>query len=241
MLRELRDFILAVVRGQRVLLVVDDADRIDEPSAALLAAIAYKVERHSLVLALAVERGANTGPSPSLQLLSAVATHVELEALEAEQTEALVRSVFGDATNLQLCAGRIHALAQGSPRTTLELAQHLLDRGLARYEAGSWLLPSQMSDSDLPGSLAESLHHRIEHLSRDARELAEALCLSDSYSLALPGYRALTAHRDQKRVFQTLQELVAARVLIAGGELLPLQINAASSSVLTDAMPEARR
>jgi serine/threonine-protein kinase len=239
-LRELRDFILAVVRGQRVLLVVDDADRIDEPSAALLAAIAYKVERHSLVLALAVERGANTGPSPSLQLLSAVATHVELEPLEAEQTEALVRSVFGDAANLQLCAARIHALAQGSPRTTLELAQHLLDRGLARYEAGSWLLPSQMSESDLPGSLAESLHHRIEHLSRDARELAEALCLSDGYSLALPSYRALTTHRDQKRVFQALQELVAARVLIAGGERYRFS-QRGFFSVLSDAMPEARR
>jgi tRNA A-37 threonylcarbamoyl transferase component Bud32 len=239
-LRELRDFVLAVSRDQRVLLVVDDADRIDEPSAALLAAIAYKIERHGLVLALAVERGALTTRSPSLQLLSAASDHVELEALDAEQTEALVRSVFGDAANLQLCAGRIHALAQGNPRTTLELAQDLLDRGLARYEAGSWLLPSHMSDSDLPGSLAESLHHRIEHLTRDARELAEALCLADGYALALTSYRALTTHRDQKRVFQALQELEAARVLITDSERYRFS-QRGFLAVLKDAMPEARR
>jgi hypothetical protein len=239
-LRELRDFVLAVSRGQRVLLVVDDADRIDEPSAALLAAIAYKLERHGLVLALAVEHSAQGARSPSLQLLSAVSDHIELEPLDAEQTEALVRSVFGDAAHLQLCAGRIHALAQGNPRTTLELAQHLLDRGLARYEAGSWLLPAQVSDSDLPGSLAESLHHRIEQLTRDARELAEALALADGYALALSSYRALTTHRDQKRVFQALQELVAARVLIADSERYRFS-QRGFPAVLIDAMPEARR
>ncbi|HEX4353316.1 MAG TPA: protein kinase, partial [Polyangiales bacterium] len=173
-LRELRDFVLALSRGQRALLVVDDADRIDEPSAALLAAIADKLSRHGMFLVLAVERGAIHEPSPSQQLLAALADRVALEPLDADQTEALVRSVFGDAKNVQLCAGRIHALAQGNPRVILELAQHLVDRNLARYEAGSWRLPADVADRELPRTLSESLQRRIDELSRDARELAEA-------------------------------------------------------------------
>jgi uncharacterized protein YidB (DUF937 family) len=239
MLRELRDFVLAISRGQRLLLVVDDADRIDETSAALLAAIADKTARESLILVLAVERGPEPTTSPSIQLLSALAHHIELQPLAAEQTEALMRSVFGDAANLQLCAGRIHALAQGNPRTTLELAQHLLDRGLARYEAGSWLMPSQLDEVDLPATLSESLTRRVQQLSRDARELAEALCLTDGYALPLASYRGLTTHRDQARVFRGLQELVAARVLIAAAEHYCFS-QSGFLTVLREAMSAAR-
>jgi len=39
----------------------------------------------------------------------------------------------------------------------MELAQHMVERGLARYEAGSWSLPAQISESDLPRSIASSL------------------------------------------------------------------------------------
>jgi hypothetical protein len=43
LLRELRDFILTLSKSQRVPIAVDDVDRIDEPSAALLAALADKM------------------------------------------------------------------------------------------------------------------------------------------------------------------------------------------------------
>jgi tRNA A-37 threonylcarbamoyl transferase component Bud32 len=238
-LRELRDFVLALSRGQRALLVVDDADRIDEPSAALLAAIADKLSRHGMFLVLSIERAAIREPSPSLQLLAALSDRIELEPLDADQSEALVRSVFGDAQNVQLCAGRIHALAQGNPRVILELAQHLVDRNLARYEAGSWRLPAHVSDNELPKTLSESLQRRIDQLGRDARELAEALCVADQHAFPIMSYRALTTHRDQKRVYAALQELVAARVLIAAEHHHFSQRG--FLTVLRDGLPKARR
>src|SRR5207245_256010 len=134
LLRELRDFVLSLSRGQRLLLVVDDADRIDEPSLALLAALAHKTERHTLMIALSATRETGRVETPSMRLLREVAATVVLEPLTTEQNEALVRSVFGDVANLQLVAGRIHELSHGSPRAAMELAQHLIDRGLARYE-----------------------------------------------------------------------------------------------------------
>jgi hypothetical protein len=217
-LRELRDFLLALGRQQRLLLVVDDADRIDEPSAALLAAVGDKSDSESLLLVLAMGSDADPTRSASHNLLRTVAHRVELEPLDLEQTESLMRSVFGDVPNLRLCAGRIHSLAQGSPRTSMELAQHLVDRGLARYEAGRWSLPSRLDENDLPETLSGSLALRLNALGPDARELAEALALADGEPLSLASYGQLTSHRDPQRVFAALQELVSARVMVAAAD-----------------------
>jgi tetratricopeptide (TPR) repeat protein len=217
-LRELRDFVLALARQQRLLIVVDDADRIDEPSAAWLAALADKADRQKLMLVAAMEPEAQQSAPTSLHLFRSLAFRVPLPALDAEQTEALMRSMFGDVPNLGLFAGRIHALAHGNPRGTMELAQHLVDRGLARYEGGSWLLPQLLDAADLPATLADSLARRLDFLGPDARDLAEALSVADAIALPLADYRTLTRHGDQNRLFLALEELVSARILIAGTE-----------------------
>jgi hypothetical protein len=216
-LRELRDFVLTLARKNRLLIAVDDADRIDEPSMAWLAAIADKAEQQGVLLALAMEPERAGEPAPAGVLRSLAQLEV-LQPLAAEQTESLLRSVFGDAKNVGFVAGHIHALSQGSPRATIELAQHLADRGLARYESGSWLLPSELDVSDMPATLAESLSRRLDGLGADARELAEALCIGEAQPLPATHYKALTSHGDQGRTFQALEELVAARILSAGAE-----------------------
>jgi hypothetical protein len=220
LIRELRDFILSLTRTQRLVIVVDDAEQIDEPSAALLAALAHKTERHPLILVVAVNRDGAIQNSASLRFLQLVADRIEIDALPAELTEALLRSVFGDVPHLPLIAGRIHALSQGNPHNIMELAQHLVDRGLAHYEAGTWSLPAQLAEHDLPHSLAASLAARIEALSPDAIELCEVLCLgdADSDNLSIGNFTQLTTHADQRRVFRALDELVIARILVSDSE-----------------------
>ena len=44
----LRDFVLSLARAPAIVIAVDDVERIDEPSAALLAALAHHAERHQL-------------------------------------------------------------------------------------------------------------------------------------------------------------------------------------------------
>jgi hypothetical protein len=217
LIRELRDFFLALARIQRLVIVVDDADQIDEPSAALLAALAHKTERHPLVIVVAIDREANSDASASMRLLRLVADPIEIDALAPEQSEALLRSVFGDVPGLSLVAGRIHTLSQGKPANILEFAQHLADRGLARYEAGTWSLPLQLGERDLPSSLTASLAARIGALGSDAVEICEALCLGDSDSdvIGIADYSGLTSHGDPRRVSRALDELVIARILVA--------------------------
>jgi Protein kinase domain/AAA ATPase domain len=239
-LRELRDFVLALARHQRLLVVVDDADRIDEPSAAWLAALADKAERQKLMVVVAMEPELERNGPTSLHLFRSLAYRVPVPALDSEQTEALMRSIFGDVPNVGLFAGRVHALAHGNPRATMELAQHLVDRGLARYEAGSWLLPQLLDSADLPATLADSLSRRLNALGADARDLAEALSIADALNLPLAGYRALTRHRDQNRLFLALEELVSARILIAGTERYRFS-QRGMVSVLLATMPAARK
>lgn len=216
LLRELRDYCLAVTRGQRVVMVVDEVERIDEPSAALLAGLLDKLDRHSMLLAVSMDTRAEARAAHSLSLLRALSTPIELPALDYEQTLKLLRSMFGDVERLQLCAARVQRLAEGNPRATVELAQHLVDRGLVRYQAGAWSIVPAIEHSDLPEDLIGSLSARLEPLSADARELAEALALvEEGTPFDLEGYSSLANHGDPRRTFCALQELVSARVLLA--------------------------
>ncbi|MET0391426.1 MAG: serine/threonine-protein kinase, partial [Polyangiales bacterium] len=218
LVRELRDWILSLAKVQRLLVVVDDADRIDDPSAALLSALAHKAERYALLVAVAVERDVDHQASAAQHLLHDIADRIELVGIKPNETELLIRSLFGDVPNLLLCATRIHALALGNPRTTMALAQHLVHSGLARYEAGSWALPAHLEETDLPTSSAASLSSRLTDLSKDARELIDALALADADALRVAAYPALTEHRQPKRVFNALDELVSARILTAAAD-----------------------
>ena len=100
----------------------------------------------------------------------------------------------------------------------MEIAQHIVDRGLARYEAGSWLLPVHLDEQDLPHSLADSLARRLDALPPDQLELVEVLAIADGHPLPVRSYRTLTSHSDQKRVFNALEQLMAARILVADSE-----------------------
>ena len=218
LLRELRDYTLAVTRGQRVVMVVDDVDRIDEPSAALLAALSDKLIGHGILLVTSMDAHAERRYAPPLSLLHNLARVIDLAPLDGDDTRKLLRSVFGDVPRLSLCAARIQTLANGSPRTIMELAQHLVDRGLVRYQGGAWVISAALDGADLPATLAASLGARIDQLGHDARELADVLSLAHESALALSDYPALTSHGDSKRTFTALQELVAARVLVAAPE-----------------------
>ncbi len=218
LVRELRDFVLALTRKQRLLIAIDDFERIDEPSMAVLAALAYKAERHPLVVALAIDRDSNSAISPAQRLLRSVGSQVALEPLTQAQSESLTRAVFGDVPHLQLVAARIYGLAQGNPRATMELAQHLVSTGIVRYRAGGFALPASLSERELPASFLTSLQQRLDALSPDARELCDVLCISDGDAPPVGSYPSFTQHRTPPRVYAALDELVAMRVIAADGD-----------------------
>lgn len=212
----LRDFVLSLVRSLRIVVVVDDADRIDEASASLLTALAQKARRRPLCLLLALD--ADGEGSAALDAIAGAAQHVDLPALTEQQTEQLLGSVFGQAKHTLTVARSVHVVACGSPRATMQLAAYLMDQGIARYEAGSFVLPDRLLPDDLPSSLAAALAGRLSALDSDALELAQALALTDPSELPTANYVELSSHADRSRTYRAIDQLVRLRILEPQGE-----------------------
>ena len=64
--------------------------------------------------------------------------------------------MFGDVPNVGLLSDRIQRVAFGNPRECMDLAQHLVDKRLIRYEGGNWALPSSLDPEDLPSSAEQA-------------------------------------------------------------------------------------
>jgi hypothetical protein len=235
----LRDFLLAIARTNHVVIAVDDCESVDEPSAAWLGALAHGAGRRRLTLLLTTRTG--TAPGSALELLAELLRTLEVEALQPAQTHALLRSLFGDSEHLVALADRVHQLSHGNPRRIMSLAEHLVARGLARYEAGSWSLPMELSSADLPASDREANVQRIASLSAPARALADVLSLTEPGKLALPDFATLSDQAAAGHSFGALDELVAAGILIAEGERYRFGQSDVLAPVEAALEPERRR
>jgi serine/threonine protein kinase len=237
----LRDFFMAIARNHRIVIAIDDFERIDDSSAALLGALASKLSVSPRSLALIVTSDPSAPASHALELIRILGEVVELSALDAEQTEAVLRVVFGDVQNLAPMAARIHEVSVGNPRATMALAEHLVQRGVARYEAGGWLLPIDLNARDLPDSITSALAARIAALPIDARELAEALALTDASLVPVERYVTLCDHGDQARCYRALDALIAARVLVPSGEAHDFAQHELPAAIASALPPERAR
>jgi serine/threonine-protein kinase len=212
----LRDFVLSVARSKHVVIAVDDFDTIDAPSAALLGALANGAKRRRLTVLASVKSGAD--PSPALTLLREIAHPLLLQPFNLQQSESLLRAMFGDAGRLATLNERLFALAGGNPRWTMALCERLVEQGLARYEAGSWRLPIEIGADALPDSLAAASASQLSALPGDARALCEGLALCEVSQLPVDRYRLLTDAGDAGRTYAALQALVTAGILLPQGD-----------------------
>lgn len=242
-IRGMRDFVLALAHRERLLIAVDDVDCIDEPSLSLLAALSGHARGRGLLLVATLRTDdaapARRGVEAALGMLRERGRRLPLPALTLEETRVLLRTVFGGTPHAGLLAEPVHALARGNPRDTMELAQHLVERGIARYEAGTWIVPQQLSEHDLPHSIAATLLARVDALSDDARELAELTAVSELPGLTAAQYESLCDDWEHGRLYRSLQELVAARVLLCAAEHYAL-CSRAYAEILLDAMANER-
>jgi hypothetical protein len=201
-----------------LLVAADDVHRFDEPSAALIAALATRANEKSLVVLATAEAGAPATSPAAMRLLSQAGSHQQLGRLDGGQTRELLVSVFGDIPNIEVVSKRIHELADGNPRACMDLAQHLVDRGSARYSGGQWLLPPQLKADDLPATLADSFAARLRGLSSTARRLAEALAVGAEDGLLAADVRGVVDEASSSEIFGALEELRMARVLDGDSE-----------------------
>ncbi|HKU43311.1 MAG TPA: protein kinase [Polyangiales bacterium] len=208
-------FLLTVSRGQPLLIAVDDVQRSDAASAALLAALIDKRRRGNLAVLLTAEHGDE--PDMITDLLARRCTPLDLQPLSAANVQALLSSVFGDVANLDMLASEIQDVALGNPRTCMDLAQHLVDKQVIRYASGTWTLPASLAAADLPRSSQDALRAKLTRLSQAARAMAEAHALAYTELLSADDYRALRLAPDDRSTDHAVHELLALGVITSAG------------------------
>jgi hypothetical protein len=225
--------------GARVPLVlaIDDIDDIDDASMAVIAKLSEAAPSRRLLI-VATSRSVRGANGARFRRLGGSHT---LRPLRSYETRALVASMFDDAAGVEMIATWIHELSEGCPRVAIELSQHLVDSGVARYESGSWALPVSLSGLNLPEDLGQAILLRVSELSPRARELAEGLSLCvEGEPLVLEEYPALLGLAEPEETFGALNELVAAHVLVGSGSAYSFVHDAMRAAVERSIPVEAR-
>ncbi|HKP61831.1 MAG TPA: protein kinase [Polyangiales bacterium] len=200
--------------GLPLLIAVDNLQVADDDSAAFLASIGRECRRARLVVLVTQRSGEPvTAPGP-VRALRKRSGHLKLAGLRAGACEELVKSLFGDVDNAGRIARLLHERSAGNPRQCMDLAQLLVQKRIARYDAGSWHLPHEVSGDELPDRIEEVLQARLGALSPNARNVAEALCVHAT-PVALERCRTLAAEVPEREIYAALDELVADQILIA--------------------------
>ncbi|HVW24436.1 MAG TPA: serine/threonine-protein kinase [Polyangiaceae bacterium] len=171
----LRSFILAFASSRALVLAIDDVDRIDEPSAALLASLTWEAGTRRLVFAGVVTEKNGGANDAAVSIIHKHAAPIALGPLSETDVTALLASLFGDVPNLQRLAARVAALSGGRPRECMACAQYLVDQGVIGYAGGSWTIPAEIPDGILPASVEEALALRLSQLGPLAREIGSLL------------------------------------------------------------------
>jgi hypothetical protein len=205
-----------VCRTQALVIAVDDVEGIDEASIAWLAALAHAANATRVAILATVLSPEPRGPL-ALSVLRNHSTALTLTSLDASQTEALFMSVFGNVPHVGLVSDRIARIAQGNPRESLALAQHLVDKRLIRYVDGSWMLPAELALSDLPASLEEAQQRQLAALPSLALQLAQTQALAFEGPWSRADYAQLAGPAETGRVEDALATLVHLGVLTHSG------------------------
>jgi hypothetical protein len=158
-----------------LLIVVDDVEDADDFTMALLASLALEARSLPLVVVATRSSRARDTAFSALASFRKAATQLELAPLDEAQTEELMKAMFGEVPHLERFSAWSFQVARGNPGLTIELAQHLLDRGAVRYLEGTWALPADTNAMPVPENLTQSLALRLDRLHPSARALAELM------------------------------------------------------------------
>lgn len=234
----LRDLVLAVTQQRTLVIVVDDLDQVDEPSAALLALLAHQARDHSLLVLGSVSGENKPRDQRAIKLFTSVSDAIRLRNLDAAQTEQLVVSLFGDVPHVRWLGDRVFGITRGNPGLVLRVAQHLVDAGVVRYAAGVWTLPASLDSAILSAALRATLD---PELSATALEFARALALAELPRVTLDLAARLSAHRDPRQLQAELLELSVAGIVTVDGQIVSLSRPGYRRLLLEDMSPDARR
>lgn len=205
-----------------LVVIADDVHRADSASLGVLGRLSLLAEEQPLLLIVSCDEAVLGSAQPGLEPLLKHRHRIQLEPLTAANTLELAQSMFGPVEGLDGTAHWLHELSGGNPQTCMRYAQYLVDEGIARYEAGHWKLPEQISAHGTPPTQRALYERTIASLGADARTLALGLALARDDSRAvwqadtavrLEDFATLLGSPESSRVYAAIDELVRAGVM----------------------------
>ncbi|WP_341394243.1 LuxR C-terminal-related transcriptional regulator [Arthrobacter sp. G119Y2] len=155
------------------LLIVDDADALDEATADLLAQLVASAQIRILLLA---RRITDVPAGLSNQVWEGVLSRHELQPLTEEQVHELCVQVLGGPV-LTSTSADLTLAAGGNPMLILALLSETMRAGSLAARNGVWLLRAHMLPPE--GRLGDLLRAQLSGLSRDERDALELIALAE--------------------------------------------------------------
>jgi hypothetical protein len=235
----LHDWFMAVASERVLLIAVDNLQAADDNSAAFLAALGREAHRAKLALVVAQRSGeAVAAPNP-VRALRKHAACLKLAHLGQPACEELVGSLFGHAANAGRLAKLLFDKSGGNPQRCMDLAQLVVKRGIAKYVGGSWVLPFDVSEDELPSRFEDLVHETLDGLRPLARALCEALSVHGR-QLSIERCQGLVEGGSERDVYLALDQLIAEQILVLEDGSYGFRQQAMQQAVLAQ-IPEPRR
>lgn len=223
-----------------LVLLVDDVQRADEASAAVLVALCRSARELPLVVLMALRTDERIRARGTIEVARDASVRLRLRGLDAAEIEALVRALVGDVPKGPRLASWMSRVSGGSPLLCTELARHLIETGVLRYLGGTWVVPEELGLTALPEKLEAAIDARLGTLSPTARSVAEALAvLGRDASLELAV--SICQPHEEAAVFEALDTLCAHEVVQRADEHYRLRHDALREGLLRRLDPERRR
>jgi serine/threonine-protein kinase len=206
-----------VARRAPLLIAVDNVDRADRESVALLLTLARGARtQRVLVLTTAASRPTNE-LSPAVRALRDAGTAIRLREITSDGVKEIVRAAFGDAPHTRRTAMRVFTAAEGNPGRCMRLLQSFVDDGLIRYQDGAWNLPLEIPPERLVRPEIAATN-KLRGCSEDARRAATILAVVGE-TTPLEWFVAFDgATRSSRDVIAAFEELLEAEIVVEGAE-----------------------
>ncbi|MFW5924608.1 MAG: protein kinase domain-containing protein [Myxococcota bacterium] len=237
--RHLLEWLANLSRRRPLVLLVDDVQRSDESSAAVLAALAHAAAHMRLALIAGLRTDEPIRAPGALAAIRDAARRQRIRGLSEDEVEDLVRALFGDVPHADVLARTMHRVGGGGPLHCTELARHFVDRGVLRYDGGTWHLPPRIDETAVPQGLREAMDARIEALPPEGRRLGEALAVQGG-DMPLELCVRL-ADDDEEAVFAALDGLMVEEVLLGSGDNYRFRHDGLREALLRNMDDERRR
>lgn len=236
--QSIEDWLFQIAATRRLVLLIDDLQLADEPSAALFASLALRASEERVCL-IATRRLHDEAPArTAIEVFEAASTRVGLSPFSLKETEILVNSLFTGDSRAGRLATWMHQATGGNPLSCMEIARHLVTHGIARYTQGVWILPRELSMEELPSDLSTALATRVGALDPPAREVAEILAVHRGpLSLDLLVKVQGTQRRD---VLAAVDQLITRGVAVESEKGFRLTNEALRGALSTPLSPERR-